>query len=194
MAEPTAPTQDRIDAELVEPDWELQKREDVAEFDQEAADEAQKEARAAGAPHAGPISLAPSSQMNPYVSEEEQTLDMAPVVFGPPAYGSPDPATSQSRLLPLEEHPLNPENLPDDHPAAISQDYGEEGSAAGADDDVAAANAEANATSGAIDLANAEGVSLADVEGTGDGGRITKSDVEAHLADQETDETDDETA
>lgn len=59
------------------------------------------------------------------MSEEEQYMDMTPVVVGPPAYGSPDPLTAAGRLLPLEQHPFNPENLPADHPAAIDTAYGE---------------------------------------------------------------------
>lgn len=37
------------------------------------------------------------------------------------------------------------------------------------------------ATKGATELAVSEGVDLADVEGTGDGGKITVDDVRAHL-------------
>jgi pyruvate/2-oxoglutarate dehydrogenase complex dihydrolipoamide acyltransferase (E2) component len=184
MVPKTKPTQDRIDAELVEEDYELQPREDVVEFDPEAMEEAQLEARKSGAPHAGVISSAQSSQLNPQVSEEEQFMDLAPVVFGPPAYGSPDPETSQSRLMPLEQHPLNPENLPEGHPAAISEDYGEPGTSA-VEGDVEASNAEANATQGAIDLANENSVDLRDVQGTGEDGRVTKPDVENYLAEQE---------
>jgi pyruvate/2-oxoglutarate dehydrogenase complex dihydrolipoamide acyltransferase (E2) component len=182
----STPTQERIDAGLVEADYELQPREDVVEFDTEALEEAQKEAAKFGAPHAGVVAVAPSSLMNPNVSEEEQGMEMAPVVVGPPAYGSPDPITSQSRLMPLEQHPLNEENAPEGSEAAISPDYGTvpeptddaatEGEDAPADD--------VNATQGAVDLAAAEGVDLAQVTGTGDGGRITKADVEAHIADQ----------
>jgi pyruvate/2-oxoglutarate dehydrogenase complex dihydrolipoamide acyltransferase (E2) component len=135
-------------------------------------------------------------------------MEMAPVVVGPPAYGSPDPTTSAGRLLPLEQHPLNPENLPEDHPAAISTDYGEgyaqtltgvetlrsgpvrtdlERDLAGGD--LASRNAAADATSGAVDLATAEGVDLSQVEGSGEGGRIVKADVESYLSEQEGEET-----
>lgn len=58
------------------------------------------------------------------MSEEEQYMDMTPVVVGPPGYGSPNPITSAGRLLPLDQHPFNPENLPEDHPAAIDESYG----------------------------------------------------------------------
>lgn len=174
----STPTQERIDAGLVEADFVLQPREDVVEFDAEALAEAQKEAAKFGAPHAGVISVAPSGLLNPNVSEVEQGMEIAPVVVGPPAYGSPDPTTSQSRLMPLEQHPLNAENLPEGSEAAISADYGV------TPEPTAAAVGDVNATQGAIDLAAAEGVDLTQVTGTGDGGRVTKADVEAYLASQ----------
>jgi hypothetical protein len=60
-----------------------------------------------------------------YAPKEEIGLDMEPTVVGPPAYGSPDPATSVARLVPLRDHPLSAENLPDEgHPMAIAEDYG----------------------------------------------------------------------
>lgn len=68
---------------------------------------------------------APSAVKIPGMSEEEQEMEMTPTVVGPPAYGSPDPVTSAGRLLPLDEHPFNPANLPADHPAAIDESYGE---------------------------------------------------------------------
>ena len=40
---------------------------------------------------------------------------------------------------------------------------------------------EINATQGAVELATAEGVNLADVEGTGQNGKIVKSDVEQYI-------------
>jgi pyruvate/2-oxoglutarate dehydrogenase complex dihydrolipoamide acyltransferase (E2) component len=43
------------------------------------------------------------------------------------------------------------------------------------------ANAEVDATPAAAELANAEGIDLTGVEGTGEGGRITKWDVEAAI-------------
>jgi len=58
------------------------------------------------------------------MSQEEQGMEMTPVVVGPPAYGSPDPVTSASRLLPLDQHPFNPENVPEDSPVRIDPDYG----------------------------------------------------------------------
>lgn len=59
------------------------------------------------------------------MSEEEQSMEMTPVIVGPPAYGSPVPETSAGRLLPLDQHPFNPNDLPEDHPARIAEDYGE---------------------------------------------------------------------
>lgn len=41
-----------------------------------------------------------------------------------------------------------------------------------------------NATQGAIDLAAERGIDLADVEGSGAEGRVTKADVEAFVADE----------
>jgi hypothetical protein len=51
-------------------------------------------------------------------------MEMTPVVVGPPGYGSPAPITSAGRLLPLDQHPFNPESLPEDHPARIDENYG----------------------------------------------------------------------
>lgn len=48
-----------------------------------------------------------------------------------------------------------------------------------------AADEPPNATDGAVQLAEAEGVDLAEVTGTGSGGRITKGDVEAFLKSRE---------
>lgn len=57
----------------------------------------------------------PSDRMNPSFREEDQDMatELRPVVVGPPAYASPDPATLQGRLVPIEEHPLT-----------LSEDYG----------------------------------------------------------------------
>ena len=52
-------------------------------------------------------------------------MEMTPTVVGPPAYGSPITETAAGRLLPIDQHPFNPANLPDDHPAAIAEGYGE---------------------------------------------------------------------
>lgn len=70
-------------------------------------------------------------------------------------------------------------------PAAIAAELEERyptlRKAAGSED-VAGWYAPANATDAARALAEVEGVDLAQVTGTGDGGRITKGDVEAFLA------------
>jgi hypothetical protein len=79
-----------------------------------------------GAPFPGVIQHAPSEYPNPYMSPEEQTLDMTPEVVGPPAYGSPDPVTSAGRLTVLRTHPLEASRLPEGHPAAISEDFGQD--------------------------------------------------------------------
>lgn len=48
-----------------------------------------------------------------------------------------------------------------------------------------AAGASIDATGAAVELADQEGVDLAEVEGTGNSGRITKDDVESYLASRE---------
>jgi pyruvate/2-oxoglutarate dehydrogenase complex dihydrolipoamide acyltransferase (E2) component len=147
-----------------------------------------------GAPFPSPQLAQPSALMNPYLSEEDQFMEMEAQVMGPPQYGSPDPATAAGRLLPLDQHPLNAEALPEGHPAAISEDYGEgyagtviagvpqrtdlENALAGQS---AAANEEANASDAAKTLANENNVDLSEVEGTGSGGSITKSDVQNYI-------------
>lgn len=165
MAEATKPTQDRVDAGLVEEGYEPPVREDreadwlKGEDDEEA-------------PAATEVVFpSPSAVMNPNMSEEEQGMDLASVTFGPPAYGSPDPETSSVTLMPLEQYPEG----------AISEDYATQPEAT---EDGDAEGDSFNATSGAVELANAEGVDLAQVQGTGDGGRITKADVEAYLDEQ----------
>jgi pyruvate/2-oxoglutarate dehydrogenase complex dihydrolipoamide acyltransferase (E2) component len=171
VAEATKPTQDRVDAEMVEADYEPPMREDWEEAGKPAEDEEGKEI-----PKSEEVVFAsPSSQMNPNVSEEEQGMDMAPVVLGPPAYGSPDPATSSVTLMPLEQYPED---------SGISEDYGVQPEAT-EDDTEDAPGDDFNATQGAVDLAEAENVDLAQVQGTGDGGRITKADVESYLAEQD---------
>jgi len=163
VAEASKPTQDRIDAELVDEGWEPQVREDWQLAGEEKDDEESEAATEL-------VLSSPSALLNPNVSEEEQGMEMAPVTFGPPAYGSPDPETSQRTLMPLEQ-------LPED--SGISEDYGVQPEASEQD-----ASEDVNATQGAVDLAESEGVDLTQVQGTGDGGRITKADVEAYLAEQ----------
>jgi hypothetical protein len=123
--------QERVDAELVEEDYEAQPDEAIAEGNQqdwEVLNELGALAARTGMPFPAGISGTPSAMQNPQMSEEEQGMEMAPIVVGPPAYGSPNPLTSGSRLLPLSMHPLNPDFLPEDsemaQEAAIAGDYG----------------------------------------------------------------------
>lgn len=208
----SAPPQERVDAGLVESDYELLPREEADTdgelFNLDTLDDAAAYASRTGAPHAAAITTDPSTLQNPYVSEEEQGMEMRPAIVGPPAYGSPDPLSQAGRLLPLEQHPLRAENLPEDHPAAISADYG-----AGYDhtlhgtetlrsapnqaasdlerhtvgDFTQENNEEVDATKAARDLATEEGVDLSEVEGTGEDGRVTKADVEAYLTEADDD-------
>lgn len=83
--------------------------------------EAVEDAGALGQAHASVIQSSPSEAYNPYVSQEEQFMEMTPKVFGPPAYGSPDPLTAAGRLVPIEDHPLAAGRVPDG--SAISEDY-----------------------------------------------------------------------
>lgn len=76
-------------------------------------------------PHTAPNVDAFSTLNNPYMHPEDQDMEMQPVVVGPPGYASPDPATNAGKLLPLEDHALNAETLPEEaEGAAISADYG----------------------------------------------------------------------
>jgi pyruvate/2-oxoglutarate dehydrogenase complex dihydrolipoamide acyltransferase (E2) component len=191
-----APPQERVDAELVESDFEQNPNDEILAkgegFDHEQSEEVADYARRAGAPGEPVIQSEPSSQMNPYVSEEEQGMEMRPAVVGPPAFGSPDAATSAGRLVPLSTHPLRAEALPEGHPSAISEDFGQgyDGTLHGVDTvtqrpggppESQQAGENFDATKGAIELAEEKGVDLAAVTGTGDDGRITKPDVEAYL-------------
>jgi hypothetical protein len=106
-------TTDRAEAGLVEEDFEVKPNDDAI-----AAGEYLVE-------NATQLSTPPSQLKIAGMSEEEQNMEMTPTVVGPPAYGSPVPETSAGRLLPIDQHPFNPANLPDDHPAAIAEDYGE---------------------------------------------------------------------
>lgn len=90
----------------------------------DALQASEEAARQGGAPFASPILPQPSALGNPYLSEEDQGMEMKAVIVGPPAYGSPDPVTSAGKLLPLDQHPLNVAALPAGHPAAIDKDYG----------------------------------------------------------------------
>jgi len=55
----------------------------------------------------------PSEKLHPNRQEDEQDMDMQPVIVGPPAYASPDPETASGRLVAVEEHPLE-----------LAEDYG----------------------------------------------------------------------
>jgi pyruvate/2-oxoglutarate dehydrogenase complex dihydrolipoamide acyltransferase (E2) component len=143
-------------------------------MDLDAMDEALDAERAAGVTN--PTGYVPAaSSPNPYVSEEMQGMEMIPKTFGPPQFGSPDPATAASRLMTLEDgHPL--EGLPEDHPAAISEDYGLQSLAEGTE------VTEIDVTDSAKELAEEENVDLTQVQGSGSEGRITKGDVEDYIA------------
>lgn len=191
-----SPPEERVEAELVEKDYEPLLREDAEEgFSDEwheRSDEIREEAQRQGAPGEPVVTSAPSSQMNPYVSEEEQGMEMRPAVMGPPAYGSPDAITSAGQLAPLSTHPLRPDALPEGHPNAISSDYGQ-----GYDHTISGTETvtglpsvpqsavgnqgEVEATEAARELADEKGVDLAQVEATGSGGQVTKPDVQAYL-------------
>jgi len=111
-------TSSRAEAGVVEEGFEPQVREDV-ELSKDAVDwDALDDPTRLTLP-------TPSTLGNPYMSKEEQTLEMEPQVMGPPGYGSPDPVTSMGRLLPLNTHPLASEYLPEGHAAAIAEDYGQ---------------------------------------------------------------------
>jgi len=211
ISQATTPPQERVDAELVEDSPESQGPNfDLPEETFDSAEEQLAWQSRAGAPAGGVIEeFQPSAQMNPYVSEEEQGMEMRPALVGPPSYGSPRPETSAGRLVSLEQHPLRADALPDDHPAAISADYGkgQTGTLKGVDtvtsrpsaplsdmerdvigerdDREADLQASENATDAARELAAAEGVSLSEVEGTGTDGRITKDDVQNYIDDRD---------
>jgi pyruvate/2-oxoglutarate dehydrogenase complex dihydrolipoamide acyltransferase (E2) component len=209
---------DRVEAGLVEKDFEQQPFDEAIAAGEhiplDELDEANADSETFGAPHGSPITFAPSNSPNPYMSEEEQGMDMKPTVVGPPAYGSPDPTTSAGKLLPLEQHPLRADALPEGHPAAIDESYGEgyDGVLHGTDalmtqprvpgsdlerhlvgdftkEQLEAKNADVDATKAARDFALEKGVDLNDVDGTGEDGRVTKTDVADYLADNEDDES-----
>ena len=143
-------------------------------MDLDAMDERVAAERAAGSVNPTGVVLAESSQ-NPYVSEEMQGMEMIPKTFGPPQYGSPDPASAASRLMTLEDgHPLEALS---EGTAAISEDYGQPGTPG-----VDAETSEIDATDSAKELAAENDVDLAQVQGSGSEGRITKGDVEDFIA------------
>lgn len=106
-------TTSRVEAGLVEEDFEAQPN------DEALADGSWIDPDAEGFSQTNPSETRISG-----MSEEEQSMDMTPVVVGPPAYGSPNPETAAGRLLPLDQHPFNPEALPEDHPVRIDPEYG----------------------------------------------------------------------
>lgn len=55
----------------------------------------------------------PSEKLHPNRQEDEQDMEMEPVVLGPPSFGSPDPMTQSGRLVSVDEHPLE-----------LGEDYG----------------------------------------------------------------------
>lgn len=144
---------------------------DGEQFDLEEMDRAVDAERESGAAApTGYMPPAPSQTQNPNLAEELQGMELKPKVFGPPQYGSPDPASAASRLMTLDDgHPLA--GL-ESGTAAISEDYGAQYGNVG----------EIDATDDAKELAEKENVNLAGVEGTGKDGRITKGDVEKVVA------------
>jgi hypothetical protein len=155
----------RSEAGVVEEDFEAQPNDEAI-----AAGEHLSEEALAGEG----TESAPSATSVPGMSEEEQGMEMTPTVVGPPAYGSPDPVTSAGRLLPLDEHPFNPANLPDDHPAAISEDYGQGYGGAIAPEDVGTSF---SGTSSGSDLENDLQGAGADEDGEPNYSEQTKADL-----------------
>lgn len=101
---------------LVEENFKQKPRDETVEAGEHLSDDSE---------YTGDVILSePSMLASPYMSVEEQGMELRTEVVGPPAYGSPEPTTSASKLLPLRDHPLRAEALPADHPARISDDYG----------------------------------------------------------------------
>lgn len=107
----------RAEAGLVEENFEAQPNDEAIAEGEAFSEEALEE----GAPL---VETAQSGLRVSGMSEEEQNMNMTPVIVGPPGYGSPNPITAAGRLLPLDQHPFNPNNLPDDHPARVDENYG----------------------------------------------------------------------
>lgn len=145
----------------------------------ESYDQLDAEARSGATNPTGLKLNEPSRLQNPYMSEEDQGMQLLPKIVGPPQYGSPDPATAASGLLTLEDgHPLD--LLPEGHPAAISEDYAADLFGGGSDEEI-------NATDSARELAEAESVDLRQVSGTGKDGKVTKEDVEKFVTTRDED-------
>ena len=114
---PKKKTASRAEAGLVEADAEIQPQDEAISEGEWTDFDALEEA-------GGLVESAQSGFRVSGMSEEEQSMNMTPTVVGPPGYGSPDPLSAAGRLLPLDQHPFNPENLPEDHPTRIDPDYG----------------------------------------------------------------------
>jgi hypothetical protein len=63
----------------------------------------------------------PSEKMHPNRQEDEQDMEMTPVIVAPPAYGSPDPNTQLGGLVAVSESQLD-----------LAEDYGKDAAAEGA--------------------------------------------------------------
>lgn len=116
-ATPKKKSTSRAEAGLVEEGFEAQPQDEAIAAGEHIDFDALEEAD-------GLVETAQSSLKVSGMSQEEQSMDMTPAVVGPPGYGSPDPVTAAGRLLPLDQHPFNPNALPDDHPARIDENYG----------------------------------------------------------------------
>jgi len=144
----------RADAGLVEADAEIQPQDEAIAAGEAFPEEALEDGVF--------TESAPSALRVSGMSEEEQGLSMTPVIVGPPGYGSPDALTAGGRLLPLDQHPFNPNNLPADHPTRIDAEYGKGYSGEIAPEDIGASFPGAP---GRTDLER-------DLEGTSEGGDV----------------------
>jgi hypothetical protein len=54
-----------------------------------------------------------SDKMHPNRQEDEQDMEMEPVILAPPGYGSPDPVTQEGLMVPVEDSPVE-----------LAEDYG----------------------------------------------------------------------
>jgi hypothetical protein len=107
----------RQEAGLVEKDYERLPNDETVEAGEQTDHEANELV-------GGVIMPEPSAMASPYMGWEEQGMELKTEIVGPPSYGSPDPTTSAGKLLPLRDHPLRADALPEGHPAAVSDDYG----------------------------------------------------------------------
>jgi pyruvate/2-oxoglutarate dehydrogenase complex dihydrolipoamide acyltransferase (E2) component len=89
---------------------------------------------------------------------------VSPIVEEPEPAPEPEPDSGDGEVPPLAQEVL-PQDLPRDD-------------VEGTDETSAESEEEPDTTAAAADLAEAEGIDLADVAGTGSGGRVTKADVE----------------